>query len=105
MFGHKAEVHVLAPAGLRKGSRYVVRVYRDGEALARQTGLIDIHGRPVRGLPRQVVAGADLRRRGRLAGGVPGARLADRAGPLHVAGDHLPGARRRRWRWSAPPAG
>ena len=58
VFGHKAEVLVLAPAGLRKGSRYLVRVYRDGEALARQTGLIDNHGRPVRGLPRQVVAGA-----------------------------------------------
>ncbi|MGI5487372.1 DNA-binding protein WhiA [Microtetraspora malaysiensis] len=58
VFGHKAEVLVLAPAGLRKGSRYVVRVYRDGEALARQTGLIDNHGRPVRGLPRQVVSGA-----------------------------------------------
>ncbi|MBX6384207.1 MAG: DNA-binding protein WhiA [Microbispora sp.] len=58
VFGHKAEVLVLAPAGLRKGSRYVVRVYKDGEALARQTGLIDNHGRPVRGLPRQVVSGA-----------------------------------------------
>jgi DNA-binding protein WhiA len=58
VFGHRAEVMVLAPAGLRKGSRYVVRVHRDGEALARQTGLIDNHGRPVRGLPRQVVSGA-----------------------------------------------
>src|SRR5690606_12754058 len=58
VFGHKAEVLVLAPSGLRKTSRYVVRVYKDGEALARQTGLIDNHGRPVRGLPRQVVAGA-----------------------------------------------
>src|SRR5439155_8057836 len=34
-----------------------VRVRKDGESLARQTGLVDSHGRPVRGLPRQVVAG------------------------------------------------
>jgi len=49
---------VLAAAGLRKGSRYVVRVVRDGEGLARRTGLLDGHGRPVRGLPPHVVSGA-----------------------------------------------
>ena len=48
----------MAPGGLRKGSRYVVRVAKDGEALARQTGLLDGRGRPVRGLPPQVVSGA-----------------------------------------------
>jgi cell division protein WhiA len=48
---------VLAPSGLRKGNRYVVRVFRDGDSLARRTGLIDNNGRPVRGLPRHVVAG------------------------------------------------
>ncbi|MFC0040907.1 DNA-binding protein WhiA [Actinomadura rayongensis] len=58
VFGHGSEVVVLAPSGLRKGNRYVVRVFRDGESLARQTGLIDNNGRPVRGLPRHVVAGA-----------------------------------------------
>ena len=42
---------------LRKGNRYLVRVSRDGDSLARQTGLVDGHGRPVRGLPRQVVSG------------------------------------------------
>src|SRR5215467_13813028 len=52
VFGHTSDVVVLAPSGLRKGSRYVVRVFRDGESLARQTGLIDGKGRPVRGLPR-----------------------------------------------------
>jgi DNA-binding protein WhiA len=51
-------VAVVAPGGLRKGSRYVVRVAKDGEALARQTGLLDGRGRPVRGLPPQVVSGA-----------------------------------------------
>jgi cell division protein WhiA len=57
VFGHSSDLVVLAPSGLRKGNRYVVRVYRDGDSLARQTGLVDSHGRPVRGLPRQVVAG------------------------------------------------
>jgi DNA-binding protein WhiA len=57
VFGHSSELIVLAPSGLRKGNRYLVRVRRDGESLARQTGLVDAHGRPVRGLPRQVVAG------------------------------------------------
>src|SRR5450432_224269 len=57
VFGHSSELIVLAPSGLRKGNRYLVRVEKDGESLARQTGLVDGHGRPVRGLPRQVVSG------------------------------------------------
>src|SRR5499427_9092837 len=57
VFGHSSELIVLAPSGLRKGNRYVVRVHKDGESLARQTGLVDGYGRPVRGLPRQVVSG------------------------------------------------
>ena len=58
MFGHTSDVVVLAPGGLRRGSRYVVRVVRDGESLARQTGLLDGRGRPVRGLPPHVVSGS-----------------------------------------------
>jgi cell division protein WhiA len=58
MFGHHVDVAVVAPGGLRKGNRYVVRVVKDGESLARQIGLLDPRGRPVRGLPPQVVAGA-----------------------------------------------
>lgn len=58
VFGHESDLVVLSPSGLRKGNRYVVRVYKDGESLARQTGLVDSQGRPVRGLPRHVVAGA-----------------------------------------------
>jgi hypothetical protein len=58
VYGHTPEVLVLAAGGLRKGSRYVVRVVQDGEALARQTGLIDSRGRPVRGLPAKVVSGS-----------------------------------------------
>jgi cell division protein WhiA len=58
VFGHTSDLSVLAPGGLRKGNRYVVRVVKDGEALARQTGLVDGRGRPVRGLPPQVVSAA-----------------------------------------------
>jgi len=58
IYGHASEVVVLQPTGLRKGSRFVVRVVKDGESLARQTGLLDARGRPVRGLPPQVVSGA-----------------------------------------------
>ncbi|HUR51723.1 MAG TPA: DNA-binding protein WhiA [Mycobacteriales bacterium] len=57
VYGHASDVHVVAPGGLRKGNRWVVRVSKDGEGLARQTGLIDGHGRPVRGLPPAVVSG------------------------------------------------
>ncbi len=58
VYGHPSEVVVVSGGGIRKGSRYVVRVVKDGEALARQTGLLDNRGRPVRGLPPQVVSGA-----------------------------------------------
>jgi len=56
IFGHDSELAVLSPSGIRKGSRYVVRVITDGEALARQTGLVDGNNRPIRGLPPQVVS-------------------------------------------------
>ncbi|HUW77170.1 MAG TPA: DNA-binding protein WhiA [Candidatus Nanopelagicaceae bacterium] len=56
VYGQETDLAVVAPGGLRKGSRYVVRSANDGEALARQTGLVDSRGRPVRGLPPQVVS-------------------------------------------------
>lgn len=56
VYGHASEIIVVSGGALRKGNRYVVRVVRDGEALARQTGLLDSRGRPVRGLPPQVVS-------------------------------------------------
>ncbi len=58
VYGHESDIAVVSPSGLRRGSRYVVRVVADGEVLARQTGLIDGSGRPVRGLPPQVVSGS-----------------------------------------------
>ena len=57
VYGHASDVHVVAPGGLRKGNRWIVRVSKDGDGLARQVGLIDGHGRPVRGLPPAVVSG------------------------------------------------
>ncbi len=57
LFGFSSDFVVISGNGLRRGTRYVVRLIRDGEALARQTGLIDSRGRPVRGLPTQVVGG------------------------------------------------
>ncbi|MFL6072497.1 MAG: DNA-binding protein WhiA, partial [Mycobacteriales bacterium] len=56
VYGHASELQVLHPGQLRKGARYIVRVVKDGEGLARQTGLLDVRGRPVRGLPPQVVS-------------------------------------------------
>ena len=44
IFGHSSDLVVMAPGGLRRGSRYVVRVVKDGELLARQTGLVDGSG-------------------------------------------------------------
>jgi DNA-binding protein WhiA len=57
LYGHQSEVFTITSSGLRKGTRFVVRVVKDGEGLARQTGLLDPRGRPVRGLPAPVVSG------------------------------------------------
>ena len=51
LYGYASDVHVLRGGGLRKSARYIVRITKDGEGLARQTGLLDLRGRPVRGLP------------------------------------------------------
>ena len=48
IYGHESELT----------RRYIVRVDSGGEALARQTGLLDLRGRPVRGLPPAVVNGS-----------------------------------------------
>ena len=58
VFGHDCELGVISGGGLRRDRTWVVRVARDGEALARRTGLLDAHGRPVRGLPPTVVNGS-----------------------------------------------
>ncbi|MDR1767341.1 MAG: DNA-binding protein WhiA [Propionibacteriaceae bacterium] len=58
LFGLDSEFVVISSSGLRRGTRYLVRLIKDGEALARLTGLIDHKGRPVRGLPVPVVGGS-----------------------------------------------
>ena len=56
IFGHQSVISVLSGAGIRKGSRYIVRVPTDGEHLAKQVGLVDAAGRPIRGLPPHIVS-------------------------------------------------
>jgi DNA-binding protein WhiA len=58
LYGYNTVVHILSASGIRKTARYVLRIAKDGEALARQSGLLDLRGRPVRGLPAQVVGGS-----------------------------------------------
>lgn len=55
IFGQQADFAVVHKGGLRKGTRYMVRVVNGGEQLARQSGLVDGSGRPIRGLPPHVV--------------------------------------------------
>jgi len=57
LYGHEVTLSVVQPTGLRKGAKYAIRVVEGGPWLARQTGLVDGRGRPVRGLPPSVVSG------------------------------------------------
>lgn len=56
LFSTGSEVVVVSGGALRRGNRYVVRVVPGADRLARLTGLIDRHGRPVRGLPPKIIA-------------------------------------------------
>tara|TARA_B110000503_G_scaffold70321_1_gene109451 strand:+ start:720 stop:1694 length:975 start_codon:yes stop_codon:yes gene_type:complete len=56
LYGIQSELTVVQAGGLRKTSGYQIRVLNDGELLARQTGLIDNRGRPVRGLPATLIS-------------------------------------------------
>jgi DNA-binding protein WhiA len=58
VYGYTSGVSVLAGGNIRRGVRYLVRIAKHGEGLARQTGLVDQRGRPVRGLPPAVVSGS-----------------------------------------------
>ncbi len=57
LYGQPARVRMLPAAGPGAAPRYLVWVERDGAVLARCTGLVDRAGRPLRGLPPQVVSG------------------------------------------------
>ncbi|CAB4344095.1 unannotated protein [freshwater metagenome] len=56
LFGQQSEIAVVSGAGIRKGTLYVVRSTQDGEHLAKQVGLVDGGGRPIRGLPPHIVS-------------------------------------------------
>jgi len=58
LYGIDSELAVISASGIRKSSRYQVRVLNQAEVLARQTGLVDPKGRPVRGLPSHLVSGS-----------------------------------------------
>jgi len=58
LYGIESELSVISPSGIRRGSRYQIRVVKAGDVLARQTGLLDSRGRPVRGLPAALVSGS-----------------------------------------------
>lgn len=58
LYGHACELYSVTGGALKRGGHYLLRVQRGGEALARQTGLLDGRGRPVRGLPPAVVNGS-----------------------------------------------
>lgn len=59
LYRAKSSVVVVSGSGIRKSDRYVVRVVEGGDLLARATGLIDRKGRPVRGLPPEIVAAGE----------------------------------------------
>ena len=56
VLGIESELAVIAPSGIRRTSRYQVRVIAQGDLLARRAGLIDPKGRPIRGLPAHLVS-------------------------------------------------
>jgi DNA-binding protein WhiA len=56
LYGNRSEIIVVSGGALRRANRYHVRFAVEGESLARQSGLLDTRGRPVRGLPTQIVS-------------------------------------------------
>lgn len=57
LYGFSSELVVVSGSGIRRGTRYVVRLIKHGAELARRTGLVDGRGRPVRGLPPRIIGG------------------------------------------------
>jgi DNA-binding protein WhiA len=55
VFSAKSEISVIN-ATSKRDKGYLLRVPGHGELLARQTGLIDVKGKPVRGLPANLVS-------------------------------------------------
>ncbi|MGI6877505.1 DNA-binding protein WhiA [Microbacterium sp. gxy059] len=57
IYGVRPELAHIQASGAREGERFAVRVVNGGETLARQTGLLDMRRRPVRGLPNRLTTG------------------------------------------------
>jgi DNA-binding protein WhiA len=57
VYSHRADLVIQSPGGLRRSHRYQLRVTAGGEAMARQIGMVDGHGRPAFGLPPYLVNG------------------------------------------------
>ena len=57
LYGVRSEASIV-PGGQRKANVFLVRVIEGGETLARQAGLLDARGRPVRGLPNRLTTGS-----------------------------------------------
>jgi len=58
VFGVESELAMIAATGIRKQTKYQIKVTKNADTLARQTGLIDSRNRPVRGLPAALVSGS-----------------------------------------------
>lgn len=58
VYGISSEIAIISAGGIRKTTKYQLRVTQNAETLARQTGLIDTKNRPVRGLPAALVSGS-----------------------------------------------
>ena len=58
LFGAETELASIAAGGIRKTTKYRVKITENAETIARQTGLIDTKNRPVRGLPAALVSGS-----------------------------------------------
>ncbi|MFC4336247.1 DNA-binding protein WhiA [Salininema proteolyticum] len=55
LYNYDSQLQVLVAAGLRRTNHYLLRVLADGGAFARQIGLSDARGYPIRGLPAHIV--------------------------------------------------
>ncbi|GAA1728584.1 DNA-binding protein WhiA [Microbacterium paludicola] len=58
IYGVRPELARIQGSGSREGEYFAVRVVDGGETLARQTGLLDVRRRPVRGLPNKLTTGS-----------------------------------------------
>lgn len=58
LYGVRAELAVNHASGAKRTPMHLIRVIDEGETLARQTGLLDTHRRPIRGLPNRLTTGS-----------------------------------------------